>query len=443
VSADLPFDDPMLWGHLAFNAVISPRCRLLYVATPKVACTGIKWWMAMLEGRSEAVAAFPDSLESSPELVVHDALPRVAPDLTGLGPEALTGPLTDHRWLRFAVVRNPFRRIFSAWQSKLLLQEPLQSEPYADLPFYARAISSAEDVREAFEGFLAHLAEHEAPSTFADPHWTPQVALLRPDLIHYDLIGRIEAPTDLETLLKARLGPGVPSPFAERPINESLIPWSPDLLTARAVRLILELYAEDFAAFGYSATLPSSQRAASSAELEVALRAVSLIRGRHRRLAATRSLHLARIREQEAALLRAEDLWTERQGEIARLAAELERARAQVQEQAAELQRAGRLWDEQQEEITRLDGELERARAQVQEQAVELQRAGRLWDEQQEEITRLGAELERARAQVQEQAAELQHAGRLWGEQQAEIQRLGALLAQARAAPDENGRASE
>ena len=193
-----------LWTFLRWMSFRSQRHKLLYVATPKAACTTLTWWFAELEGHADAVRAFHESGETAPELMVHDAFHRVAPEVTGLLPQDLAPVLESDEYFRFAVVRNPYRRIFSAWQSKLLLREPLQSGPYVDCEFFNRPIRGEADLALAFEGFLEHVAAHEAPA-FRDYHWTPQANLLRPDLVSYSQIARLEDPGDLVASLAHRL----------------------------------------------------------------------------------------------------------------------------------------------------------------------------------------------------------------------------------------------
>ena len=122
---DWPLPDKQrLLNYLSFNSYCSRRHRLFYVATPKVACTTLKWWFAELEGYTEILCNIKDSAETDPDLVIHDSFHKVAPDVTGLSPSELLEPLTSDDYFRFAIVRNPYKRIFSAWQSKLLLKEP-------------------------------------------------------------------------------------------------------------------------------------------------------------------------------------------------------------------------------------------------------------------------------------------------------------------------------
>jgi len=268
-----------LADHLRWNSYRSQQHKLLYVSTPKVACTSIKWWFAALEGYSQALRAVVDSAESDPDLVVHETF-KVAPHVTGLDPERLSEALTSDSYFRFAVVRNPYKRIFSAWQSKLVLREPLQIGPYIKSEFFHHPIEQRQDIVAAFEAYLEHLANNEAPS-FWDHHWSPQVALLRPDLINYTKLTKIEHASELSKALREWLGAHAPDPFAQRRTNESLIPYLPEFISERSAELIRVLYAEDFDAFGYERQLPSSSEAFTAEQLEVAIKAIKLIRARH------------------------------------------------------------------------------------------------------------------------------------------------------------------
>jgi hypothetical protein len=285
---NLPFEDQYVWNYLRWYSYLSEQHKLLYISTPKVACTSLKWWFADLEGYSQLLSEVKDSNQPDPDLVVHDSFHKVAPSVTGLMPGLLVQALVSDDYFRFAVVRNPYKRIFSAWQSKLLLREPYIADPYMKFDFFLMPIKNKSDIALAFEGFLEHLASHESPSDW-DPHWAPQVNLLRPDLIAYTNIAQIENTKKLKLELTKHLGPDIPNPFASRRANESLIPYLPDLITERAAELIKSLYGGDFQTFGYDNQLPEVKTEFSSSELDVALQAINLIRGRHQRISEIRA----------------------------------------------------------------------------------------------------------------------------------------------------------
>ncbi|MEJ1165340.1 glycoside hydrolase family 99-like domain-containing protein [Variovorax sp. CCNWLW186] len=269
-------------NYLQWNSYRSERHKLLYVATPKVACTTLKWWFAALEGYAEELRKITDSSETDRDLIVHDSH-RVAPHVTGLRLQDLRDALESDSFFQFALVRNPYKRIFSAWQSKLLLREPLQARPYIGTDFFHHPIATPTDVAKAFEGFLEHLAENEAPS-YWDHHWMPQADLLRPDLIEYSCLIKIEESEGLTERLREWMGTYIPSPFQGRRSNESLIPYAPELITPRSAELICSLYHRDFDVFGYEKQIPSSKEEFSAEQFDVAIKAVKIIRARHQRL---------------------------------------------------------------------------------------------------------------------------------------------------------------
>jgi len=284
-----------LFNYLRANSYRSEKYNIFYVSTPKVACTSLKWWFAALEGKTQILRGITNIDESDPELDIHHIFHQGAPNITGLMPEVISEVLASDSYFRFAMVRNPYRRIFSAWQSKLLLQEPLQIGPYLQCDFLHYPIKSSGDIAVAFEAFLEHLVNNETPS-YWDHHWIPQSKLLRPDVINYSKLVKIEDAGQLSKALADRLGAYIPDPFIHRRSNESLIPYLSEFITDRSSELIRTLYAEDFDTFGYDKHLPSEKKTFSVEQFDLAIKAIRLIRGRHQRLG-ERSLHIKRLNQ--------------------------------------------------------------------------------------------------------------------------------------------------
>lgn len=264
------------------NTYFSPCHRLLYVATPKVACTSLKWWFAELLGVQVAIEKARVSLESDPELVIHDMFARVAPEYTGANEAGLIEALASPDYFRFCVVRNPFTRVFSAWQSKWLLREPLQGAayPYA---LSELAIESREGIRSAFESFLRVVATVDDPSRH-DVHVAPQWALLDPQRVSYQVVGQIEEPSAVLQALASHLGPGFRSLLSGGRANESLLPYTGEWISEEAANLIRTIYARDFELFGYDTAVPPGGDVFTDSALAVALRSIKLLRGRNARI---------------------------------------------------------------------------------------------------------------------------------------------------------------
>ena len=279
-------DDQLLPDFLTWNSCVSQERKLFYVATPKVACTSLKWWFAELEGVAEAVRQLKTSSETDPELVIHDSLNIVAPQLSLHSQEQLQEIKTGG-FFSFALVRNPYKRLFSAWQSKILLREPLQIEAYLDQAFVTCPIKTMLDVAAAFECFLEYLNTYEA-GDFQDWHWAPQYELLKPQLFPYSAVSKIEDTGGLNEALRAHLGDAYVNPFTSSKANESLIPYLPEFISPRSKALIELLYADDFEFFDYSTELPPAKEQFSQENLTLALKGIELLRGRHLRIAEMR-----------------------------------------------------------------------------------------------------------------------------------------------------------
>ena len=329
--------------YLRWNSYRSQRHKLLYVATPKVACTTLKWWFAALEGYAGKLRRLTECSESDQDLIVHESH-RVAKDVNGLPLADLAEALESESFFRFALVRNPYKRIFSAWQSKLLLQEPIQSIPYVGCNFFHYPIKTSADIQIAFQLFLEHLLANEAPS-YWDHHWRPQTDLLRPDLINYTKIYKIEDAKAVNLDLLAWLGPYVPPPFQGQSSNVSLIPYRSHFLTERSEELIRALYAKDFDQFGYDRQPPAAHEAVPSSQLEIALQAVELIRGRHQMLSerAAKIIHLNQsLEEQSQRSAEAHQLLTESNQQLSEAQEKLVEAQkelAEAQKEFAEAQK--------------------------------------------------------------------------------------------------------
>jgi hypothetical protein len=109
-------------------------------------------------------------------------------------------------YLRFAVVRDPLRRLLSAYASKVL-----------DRPGVARADFPSLGLRSDLpkdpdiETFVAHLDEYRAITTIGH-HTNPQRYFLGGDLAHFHRVFRAEDLGELEHFLSERAGAPITLP---------------------------------------------------------------------------------------------------------------------------------------------------------------------------------------------------------------------------------------
>jgi len=407
-----------LLSYLGSYSYCSKQYNLLYIATPKVACTSLAWWFAGLEGYEQCLREERESVESDPDLVIHDAFHKVAPDITGLHPDALVEPLTSDSFFRFAVVRNPYKRIFSAWQSKILLKEPLQSKPYLNCNFFNQEIESKNELAKAFEGFLEYIYENEDPEDY-DIHWASQTNLLRPDLVDYSILVKLEKPEELTTALAEKLGDHYINPFDSRHVNESLMPYQRDFFTERSVELIRCMYEDDFKVFNYSMTLPEDKVLFTEVECRLAMKASKAIQRRNQRIAELSYENNSWLESEivkRDAMLSAADASVE----------QLKQDKAWMESQLAEFE-SNREWAENlskgnawlESEVAKRDALLKESRAWIEQQD-----GSKAWLES--EIAKRDALLKESRAWIEQQDG-----SKAWLE--SEVAKRDALLKESRA----------
>jgi hypothetical protein len=272
-----------VWTTLHANAFLSKKFELLYISTPKVACTTLKWWIAKLEGYTQLINQDTSSQESTKELAIHDTLYRVAPEIAGLSPEQLIEALTDHNYFRFAFVRNPYKRLFSAWQSKVLFFEPIQVSPYLGEEFVSVKYSSVGDISDSFSSFVQFLYDNESPK-FHDSHWETQSNILLPNEIPYNIIYHIEDTSLFHSDLLKHNSSLSDNPLALVTSNESIFEYSPDFISTKTEHMIREMYIADFENFGYSDSKPTTGRDYSKVPFKEVSNSIKNLRARNQRI---------------------------------------------------------------------------------------------------------------------------------------------------------------
>jgi hypothetical protein len=216
--------------------------KILYVETPKAACTSLKW---LLRGiiTSKAILFNPRVAETSLPMFVHDRSQSPLPTLTDCTEAELDQLLTSDDWFRFCVVRHPVERIFSAWKDKVFLCEP----------GYERYRNDNNHKFIRFEDFAAHVVKSESPRD-CDIHWRSQYYLLRPDIIPYTKVYDISAVNaligDLESHLQTRERGGKIAKLQEA--NRGYPLRMQDFLTATLNEQLLNFYDLDMKKFGYN-----------------------------------------------------------------------------------------------------------------------------------------------------------------------------------------------
>lgn len=161
----------------------------------------------------------------------------------------------------FSFTRNPYTRLKSAYNDKLkryaeivmpeLVNELGQGESVLSKKQFQKELKERISFKQFAEGVCGkHL--------YGDQHWVPQYDRLRPDLCHYDSIGKLENyKRDLTAILEAigidqKNQPELPTRLNAAPDPRLITDYYNDEL----IRLVSISYRKDFDAFGYSTSLP-------------------------------------------------------------------------------------------------------------------------------------------------------------------------------------------
>jgi hypothetical protein len=165
------------------QALISRELKLLYVPTPKVGCTSMKWAMAVAEGTVSAESAIAAGGETRDQLI-HDPAVHGLAAFASLRPNERQIVLEDPSWVRLCVTRDPYSRLLSGWTNRVLLSGV--DRRIGNIVFIPESTDQhiLSDLGERFRDFVRKLLGPKNPDV-RDPHFRPQFQLLRPDVFPY------------------------------------------------------------------------------------------------------------------------------------------------------------------------------------------------------------------------------------------------------------------
>src|SRR3954453_8385945 len=155
---------------------VLPRWKLVYVSNPKAACTSIKWLLADLQEVDPNPFFTTLSMETSRATTIHrerSSWPNT-PRLRRMSDDELAEITPDNGWLVFTATRHPASRLWSGWQSKLLLREPAYYARFGEQPWFPRIARTSEEVLEDWFRFIEHVGAGKAAEIMNDVHCRPQ-----------------------------------------------------------------------------------------------------------------------------------------------------------------------------------------------------------------------------------------------------------------------------
>ncbi|MEZ4867272.1 MAG: sulfotransferase family protein [Caldilineaceae bacterium] len=225
---------------------VSPQYRYFCMAIPKAACTKIKLVLQQLEGLPWPPDPLTIHYRATPGL-------RFVPSLADFTTAEGVAILTSNEWLRFAFVRNPYARLFSAYKSQVMdLTSPYVSfreaiRRHAGYPTPPGGVLG----RVGFADFVHYVATQ--PDDQRDGHWKSQTGTLHRDRIHYDFIGRVErfAQDFTQVLQRFDASPPLLASLTQRVNTTAKLPLAV-AYSKELADLVYTIYRDDFVAFDYA-----------------------------------------------------------------------------------------------------------------------------------------------------------------------------------------------
>ncbi len=229
---------------LSYGSRVSLKHRYVASTVPKAGCSTLKLALHRFE---------TPEIELEGWWRVHDDWE--GRQLLSHPTDAIVEMLTSPDWLRFAIVRNPYDRLLSAWKSKL---GPDGDKNYAALRAEIReafdypVVDGKRVGVVAFRDAVTHMITRHPTNPF-DDHWTPMVGVMCPDVIDYDVIGRFENfAADLRSILERLHAPPDVVAIADQIHNPTYKSPLAEAYDKALADQVYDFYEADFELFGYS-----------------------------------------------------------------------------------------------------------------------------------------------------------------------------------------------
>jgi Sulfotransferase family len=235
------------------NSFVLPEHKMVYMSVTKVACTSLRWMVADLAG--EDLASFYTGIgaHQSRLMTIHRNRTHweKTPQLFALSAEERAQISRDNGWFIFAVVRDPWSRIWSGWQSKFLVRHQLYYDNFSDRDWFPRVPMRQEEVIEDFAKFIEAAPWTTDPLLSLDVHFLPQVFSVRPRGVNYTNVYDLQDMPALFADVHAHLATvGKDKELYVPRANETPLPLISAVLDNGVAEAIEDLYRGDFDEYG-------------------------------------------------------------------------------------------------------------------------------------------------------------------------------------------------
>ena len=235
------------------NSYVLPRHKMVYIPVTKVACSSLRWMIADLAGEDFGRFYRASGAHQSRLMTIHSSRVgwQFAPQIKNVPPEAREQISRDNGWFIFAAIRDPWTRLWSAWQSKFLVHHTPYVRAYGDEPWFPRVPTKPSDILDDWLLFVEAAPWRQHPVLKEDRHFRPQHASVRPRGVNYTKIYDMH---DLSTMFadihKHLRGLGLDKELYTPRANENPVPMTPDALEHGVAGRIRKLYKRDFDEWG-------------------------------------------------------------------------------------------------------------------------------------------------------------------------------------------------
>ncbi len=231
-------------------ALVAPRLRVMYLPTPKAACTTIKTLLATAEGTHQpAMADRLAVMHVSRAQTIHHPQVHGLTRLSELSPRERQAVLTSPDWLRVASIRDPIARAYSAWENRIFMRAHRRSAELIELAHDVHTNGSI-DLAASFAHFAKALGEH-ADVFMSDHHFRSQTSLVHPAVVDYGRLVRVDQPGEIDALARLLSERSGKQLTATR-LNEGLGVKVDRVCDVHTANRLMATYATDYETFGFA-----------------------------------------------------------------------------------------------------------------------------------------------------------------------------------------------
>jgi hypothetical protein len=240
------------------NSFVLPDHKMVYISVTKVACSSLRWMVADLVGEDFQQFYRAPGNHQSRLMTIHAArhIWQHSPQIKQLAPEVREEISRDNGWFIFAAIRDPWSRLWSAWQSKLLVRHDSYVKNYGREPWFPHVPAAPGDIIDDWLTFVAARPWESHAELALDPHFMPQYDSVHPDRVNYTRVYDMnDMPTMLSDIHAHLASVGKDKALYLPRVNLSPIALTTDALTDDVAATIEDSYRRDFDEWGDRWTL--------------------------------------------------------------------------------------------------------------------------------------------------------------------------------------------